>query len=172
MRTTPLLIFLFGTAAFAQAPVPADPVQALLAEVHQLRLELQATTITAQRVQILLSRLQLQQNAVARALTRSDEAHTRLLTAQQMQTRAAQELEQLQDAVDHPSSTDAALARDLQSRSKECKQNLERWQAEEEQWQAKDTEAQSQLRTEQGKLAELEGTLDEFDKALADLSKR
>ena len=65
------LVLLFAAAAFAQAPV--DPVQALLAEVHQLRMDLQATTITSQRVQILLYRVQIQQAAVIRAANHADE---------------------------------------------------------------------------------------------------
>lgn len=164
------LALLAASAAFAQTPPQGDTLQALLAEVHQLRLDLQTTTITAQRVQILLYRVQLQQATAARASTHADEIHSKLAAAQQAHTRTSQELQQMQDAINQ--STDPNLVKQFQSRIAEVKKSVEMWDNEQQQWQAKEIEAQSQLRAEQGKLSDLQSTLDKLDAALASLAKQ
>lgn len=168
LRATLLSLFL-TVAAFAQAP--ADPIQALVAEVHQLRMDLQTTTITTQRVQILLYRVQLQQASAARAATSADEAHARLSNAQQTRAKIAQEVQQEQEWVEHPNpGADPTQVKQMQVQLTGDKQKLEMWQNEEQQWQARDIEAQSQLRAEQAKLNELQDALDKLDKALAKLA--
>ena len=164
--------FLMLTAAAlaqTQAATPADPLQALLAEVHQLRLDLQATTVTAQRVQILLYRVQLQQSTTAKAATRADEVHAKLLDAQKQHSRAAADLQQMQDWAS--TSADPQKIKIYQAQATDDKRQVEMWSAEEQQWQGKDAEAQSQLRAEQAKLEGLQNTLDQLDKALANLAK-
>src|SRR5947208_13733804 len=94
------LVLLFAAAAFAQAPV--DPVQALLSEVHQLRMDLQATTITSQRVQILLYRVQIQQAAVIRAANHADDVHAKLAEVQRAKMGTAQNLQEMQELQDKP----------------------------------------------------------------------
>ena len=171
MHRTLFLSLLFAAAAFAQQNAP-DPLQALLAEVHQLRMDLQATTLTAQRVQILLYRVQLQQSATARAATHADEVHLKLLAAQQALARNNQDLQAAQDWLDQNRSADPARINQVQSQLKMSKQGLETWQKDQADWQAKDIDAQSQLRAEQAKLNELQATLDKLDQALANLTKQ
>lgn len=155
MLRMPFSFFLLTAAALAQTstPAPADTLQALLAEVHQLRLDLQATTVTAQRVQILLYRVQLQQQSTSRAAARAQDCRDKLTDAQRNRARAAQSLQQSQDLVN--SATDPTMIKQLQFQIKEEKQTLEIWQNDEQQWQGKDVEAQSQLRAEQARLDQL-----------------
>ena len=171
MLRTPFSLFLLTAAALTQTQgaAPADPLQPLLAEVHQLRLDLQATTVTAQRVQILLYRVQLQQATTARVATRADEAHAKLADAQKQHARAAADLQQMQDWTN--SATDPEKAKVFRAQAADLKRQVEIWSADEQQWQAKDVEAQSQLRAEQAKLDELQDTLDRLDKALASVAK-
>ena len=62
-----LAVLLFATASFGQTTAAdAQTLQALLSEVRLLRQDLQTTTISAQRAQILIYRLQGQEAAVAR----------------------------------------------------------------------------------------------------------
>ena len=172
MLRTPISFLLWTAAAVAQtqAPTPQDTLQALLAEVHQLRLDLQSTTVTAQRVQILLYRVQLQQAATARAGTRADEIHNKLAAAQEARARNAKDLDSLQECAN--TVTDANRAKECQAVLADRKRSIELWQNEEQQWQGKDAEAQSQLRAEQAKLDQLQDTLDRLDRALAGLSKQ
>lgn len=173
MLRTPILFLLLSAAAMAQtqAPTPQDTLQALLAEVHQLRLDLQATTVTAQRVQILLYRVQLQQAATTRFSARADEVRAKLTDAQKARARVAADLQQTEESINNP-STDQSKIPMLEAQSAQEKQSLEIWRNDEQQWQARDSEAQSQLRAEQAKLDELQDTLDRLDKALANLAKQ
>jgi chromosome segregation ATPase len=172
MLRTPFSFFLLTAAALAQTQgaAPPDALQALLAEVHQLRLDLQATTVTAQRVQILLYRVQLQQATTARAAARADEAHAKLADAQKHHARDAADLQQMQDWTN--TATDPEKAKVFRAQAADLKRQVESWSADEQQWQAKDAEAQSQLRAEQARLDELQDTLDRLDKALASVAKQ
>lgn len=165
-----LSFLLLAGAAVAQTPAlpPADTLQALLTEVHQLRLDLQATTVTAQRVQILLYRVQLQQASAARAATRADEAHAKLADAEKQRTDAAQTLQRFQDQA--AGNADPKAAKELEGMISEFKRRLGMWQTDEQQWQAKEIDAQTQSRAEQAKLSDLQDTLDRLDKALAKLA--
>jgi len=61
------VLLLISAPVFGQSTsTDSQTLQALLAEVRQLRHDLQTTTIAAQRAQILLYRLQGQEAAVAR----------------------------------------------------------------------------------------------------------
>jgi len=75
MRRVWLFVFsvcflLFCASALGQSPSSEQGMQALVAEVRQLRRELQASNGNALKAQILLSRLQIQEAAVARASER------------------------------------------------------------------------------------------------------
>ena len=171
LRISLSFLLLAGVTLGQTAPAaPADTLQSLLNEVHQLRLDLQATTVTAQRVQILLYRVQLQQAAAARAASRLDEAHSRLADAQKQTAAAAATIRSLQDQAAR--NVDPKMAKDLEAVLAEQKRRLEAWQPDEQQWQAKEIDAQSQLRVEQAKLDELQGTLDRLDKALARMASQ
>ena len=170
MYRTLFLSLLISAAAVAQQPAP-DPLQALLAEVHQLRMDLEASTITSQRVQILLYRVQLQQASAARAATHADDVHAKLVAAQQAKAHNASDLEQAQAWLEQNRTGDPARIKSIEVQVKMSKQGLETWEKDEADWQAKDIDAQSQLRAEQSKLTELQATLDKLDQALANLTK-
>ena len=68
-------LLLFSASAFGQAnPSDSQNLQAVLAELRQLRQDFETTTVATQRIQILLYRLQGQEAAVARASRRLDDA--------------------------------------------------------------------------------------------------
>ena len=159
LRKSGLLVVLTSVIAMAQTSSPAaeqkpsstvEALQAILAEIHQLRQDLQSTTVTAQRVQILLYRVQLQQGATSRALTRADEIHSKLANAEEARARNVKDLEALQECVN--TATDPNKVKECQTALAEKKRSVEIWQGDEQQWQAKDAETQSQLRVEQAKL--------------------
>jgi len=169
MLRTSLLVPIFAAVSLAQAPV--DTLQALLAEVHQLRMDLQATTVTAQRVQILLYRVQLQQAATLRAATHADEVRAKLGEAQRVRAGTAQNLQQSQDQANQLGA-DSPHAKALQAEVADLKHRVELLQADEQQWQSRDIDAQSQLRAEQSKLSGLQETLDKLDKLLETLANK
>jgi hypothetical protein len=77
-RATALLCLLLALPAGALCQSPAtdsQTLQAILAEVRQLRDELRTTSAAAQRAQILVYRLQAQQAVVTRLSQKTDSDH-------------------------------------------------------------------------------------------------
>jgi hypothetical protein len=71
-------LLLISMPAFGQSgSSDSQTLQALLAEVRQLRHDLQTTTIGAQRAQILIYRVQAQESIVRRMQERVDDAQRR-----------------------------------------------------------------------------------------------
>ena len=74
-----LILLLLATVAHAQTPSSdSQTLQILVEEVRQLRQELKTTTVTVERAQILIYRLQFQEATVARDLQRLDDARSKL----------------------------------------------------------------------------------------------
>ena len=156
---------LTAATAFAQSAPPDSPaLQALVSEIHQLRQEMQATTVAAQRVQIALFRMQSQTAAVARAASRLDDAKSRVSQTQAHHSDLATRMQHIEET--QRSSQDAHELKTIAEVLPQLKLELERVAAEELRYQASEAEAASQLRTEQAKLTELQDLLDKLDKIL------
>jgi chromosome segregation ATPase len=152
-----ILVFLFATAALAQTP-PSDALLSLVNEIHQLRLDLQATTVTTQRVQIALYRLQSQTALVTRANSHS-EKKTVSARAQQMEDAARATQNPMERKVIEEALT-------------QTKPVLERFSADEQRLQSRVIDAETQYRAEQTRLAELQDQLDRLDKVLDSLTRK
>ncbi len=80
-----LSLLVFSSPALGQAtPAESPTLQAMLAEIRQLRQGLQTSAIAARRAQILIYRLHEQEAAVAHASQRLDEAKS---SAEQLRAR-------------------------------------------------------------------------------------
>lgn len=160
LRTYFFVVVVFGmaTAAFAQTTSPdSQTLQALLAEVRQLRQDLQVSLTRMQSAQILLSRLQIQEVAVTRASQHLDDARTKLAEVQVAIRSEAAEIKHFEDApnaADNTAQVEAALNR--------AKSDLEASTNLAQQRQSIETDAEQQLRTEQDKLNSLESQLDQL----------
>lgn len=144
----------------------SQTLQALLNEVHQLRQDLQTTTVAAQRAQILLYRVQAQESAVRRVQERVDETRSKLTQIQAEEKRLTANLKQITDSLDlDENSASRKQSEQIITRFKSA---LETQSVSEQEAQAKLTEAQEQLRIEQAKLSELENQLDRLEKAFED----
>ena len=158
-------LLLISPAGFGQTP-PADSqtLQALLAEMRQLRQELRTTTVAAQRVQIFLYRLQIQEGAVERAQRRVDEARSTLSQTQLEMKMTAYTIKEIEDKVSNAqNSIERKRQEDLLAK---FKAELESQQNSEQQSQARESEAEQDLKTEQAKLNALQDQLDRLDKSL------
>ena len=179
MRTIVLAAwFLQAAVSFAQAPAgDADTVKSLLAEVHQLRLELQSMSANSQRIQIVLFTLQTQDAAVARATQRLDAIRNRCRDEDSNRQSMAADIERLERSLstassaptDVPGGMPAEQIREAQNRLVQLKTLAERQAAEVGSCQAMESEATSALRDEQARLAETQERLARLDKALAQL---
>ena len=167
-----LSLLFVPAAGFCQSSsADSQTLQALLAEVRQLRKDLQTTTAAAQRAQILLYRLQAQEANVARATRRVDEAKARVAASQNERRILTGELKRDEDALNDAatSPTDHKQAVDSISR---LKTRLEQVDGEEQQRQTTQIEAENELQTERLKLTDLQDQLDRLQKTLETMAQQ
>ena len=167
MRSLFLISLLVGaTLAFSQtSQSDSQTLKSLLEEIHLLRVDLHTTTVAAQRVQIALYRLQIQDAAVARASAVLEAAHSKLTQMQDAHRHFVTEIEQLEHQRDQ--AQDFSERRRIEEeRLPRAKMSLEQVSHEEEQQLARTNEAEGELKGEQIKLDGLHSLLDQLDQAL------
>jgi len=160
--------FFLAAASFAQSQ---DTVltQTLIAEIRALRQELEATNVTAQRVQITLYRLQSQTAMVTAAQQRFDSARARLTETQHEHNRVAAQVKAWEQATSGPIDNNEKA--NMQQELPRAKTVLETLITEEGVRQSALAEAEGQYRTEQARLTDLQVLLDRLDKALDELAR-
>ena len=163
-----VLAFLFvSPCALGQTPsTDSQTLQALLAEVRQLRQDLRTTAMAAQRVQILLHRLQGQETAVAQAQRRVDEAHSNLAQTQSEIKRLASQIKRIEDMQNDSQNRSERERKDLEDLLPQLKERLVSQESAEQQWQTKQADAEQDLRSEQTRLNLLQDQLDRLEKSL------
>ena len=140
-------------------------MQALVAEVHQLRKDLQTTNGYALKAQILLYRLQVQEATVARVSQRVNDLRSMLAGTQKRRRDVAAGLKLNEDVMDN-TDTSQELRQQAQQEISRLKPELEALAAEEQQRQSAEMEAEEQLRGEQAKLDGLEDRVEQLEKVL------
>ena len=162
---------LIATAGCAQTASPdTQALQALVTEIRQLRLDLQATTIATQRVQIVLYRLQMQTTLVTHASSRLDEARASLGNLQADKKNTATRLLLMEESV--KSMQNPAERKNTEDMLAVAKSAVERMAADEQRLQSREIDAETQLRAEQAKLAGLQDQLDRLDQLLDSFTRK
>ena len=141
-----------------------------MSEIRQLRLDLQTTTITTQRVQIVLYRLQSQTALVTRAASHLEDVRSSLANVQSEKKTTSARQQQLEAASQRVG--DNTERKQIEEVLGQAKAGFERLTADEQRLQASQADAETQFRTEQAKLAELQDQLDRLDKVLDSLSRK
>src|SRR5216684_8287270 len=164
MKLVSLLVCLC-LAARAEAPASdVQTLQALLTEVHQLRLALERSTQIAPRIQIAVERLKLQQDQVARTARQLDDLRQNIDNRRADLPKIQQRLETI--AAESDQATDPGKHRELVETSKMMKLESDQVEKSLQQMQAREGELASQLQSEQSRLAELNDRLDQIERAL------
>jgi len=162
-RTFFLIVLVFGIPAASLGQVASSDqqtLQALLAEVRELRKDLRTSLTRMQSAQILLAQLQTQQLAVTRASEHLDDARSRLAGAQDHQKHVAADMKRLEDALS--AEENLVKQKALRDEINHVKSELEGSMDIEQQSQATEIEAEQRLRAEQDKFTALEAQLDEL----------
>ncbi len=142
----------------------ADDMKALVAEVRALRVAVERTASTNGRAQLLLGRLQLQENRLATLGRQVLELRTRVQDAQAAQAASEGRLE----ATRHLASTtqDANERRAMEEQAGGLKVEVAQLKARTLQLQQDETGAQQALTTEQQRWSEFNAQLEELERAL------
>ena len=166
------VMVLFGsTAAVTQTASPdSQMTQTMLAEIRQLRLDIQTAAATIQRVQIGMFRLQAQAAQFQRAKERLEQAHGLCRGMQWQRKNLSTQVEQAE-----------ALKRNAQNSSDQqrAEQMFSQIQSEaaslttlEQECQVEQADAEVQFRTEEGKMNDLQDRLDRLDRILASYGQK
>ena len=167
-----LILFLIPAAALSQtAPTDSQTLQALLAEIRQLRHDLQTSNAMAARAQVALYRLQRQDEAVRRAMQRVSDARSKVAKLETDKNNKALEIQQGRAATSHSDNPNAQQGFE-EVVLPTLKSQLELLQKQEQQARAEEAEAEEQLRTEQVKLEGLNDLLDRYNNALEEVGRR
>ena len=160
-----LSLLVFSSPALGQAtPAESPTLQAMLAEIRQLRQGLQTSAIAARRAQILIYRLHEQEAAVAHASQRLDEAKS---SAEQLRARRKyQEIQIKQYETLKGRAENAAQGQQFEDAILDLKAQTEALAGEEQDAQMRETELEQQSRIEQAKLDQLQDELDRLDRAV------
>jgi chromosome segregation ATPase len=159
-------MLLAASAGWCQTPPKdADTTQALLAEVHELRLAIEGMTVASQRVQIALYALQMQDAAVARAEQAVDADRNKCASIDVNRQHTAQAVQQLENATASVTpGVEQPPNKDLKERLAEMKGNLEVITSEGDGCRAAQAEASNRLQTERSRLTELQDRIGRLDK--------
>jgi hypothetical protein len=160
---------LVATAGFATLRgqperAPAEDMKALVAEVRALRLAVERTSAHTGQAQLLLGRVQLQENRLATLGRQLLEARTRLLDAQAAQAESEQKLRQISDG--SRSGEDPIERQAMDAMLVELKHEVARRQARTTQLQGDETAAQHALTTEQQRWADFNDRLEALERTL------
>ena len=163
--TRVILVLWIFSAAQAQTQAPATPtIEALLKEVHQLRLALERSTQIAPRIQIAVERLKLQQDKVGRTTQQLDELRRDLDRRRSDQPKIQQRLQAIENQASQ--AVDPTQRRDFEGVLKEFKLEAEQAEKSLQQMQAREGELTGQLQVEQSRFMELNDRLDQIERAL------
>jgi chromosome segregation ATPase len=160
----PALLLLSAPISAQSAPTDSQTLQALLAEVRELRKDLETTAASGQRAQILLYRLQAQADAVRRAQQRLDDISAKLTGVQAREKLLGAQVKRIEEGPEGPQNS--ADQKEIQALLPQLKAELDSLSGEDQELQTKKIDAEQQLRLEQAKLSTLEAGLDQLESTL------
>ena len=147
----------FATLSGQPERPPGDDMKALVAEVHALRLAIERTSVHTSQAQLLLGRVQLQENRLATLGRQGPRRRARVSwTRSTAQAESEQRLHQVTSQVRNVEDPQERLA--LEARIPEWKSEAARHQARTAQLQSDETAALQALTTEQQRWSRLDGS--------------
>jgi hypothetical protein len=151
-------------------PSDSQVTQAVLTEIRQLRQDLQATAAIIQRVQIVLYRIQAQENQLDRSTQRLETARDVCKGTEMQRKQFKTQIEQIESAKRNAqNASDRQAAEEMLAR---LRSSAEMFASEARDCQANQVDAEIQVRTEQSKMSELQDQLERLDKVLAGDGRR
>jgi len=143
-------------------------LQELVNEVRQLRLTLERSTVVNFRAQVLLQRLQLQNQRIAQASSRLEEIRGRVSHLLSDQASFAENVRTLQERI--AKEQGGVFTKGLEDQLAETKSQLERIARTEAQLRGQEGEAETALQKEQAAWEDLTQQLAALDQSLATLA--
>lgn len=142
-----------------------DVQQALLAEVRGLRLAMEQMAASGPRVQLVMGRLQIQEQRLNAARRRLDEVRDSIANAERETAEGRDRLALMEDAA--PRANEPAERESLAAQVKMIKGMLAQKATEIERLRQQEADLVGQAATEESRWTEISQRLDELERALA-----
>ena len=168
-----VLVAIVGVVAFARgqdlpaSTTDAGQMKALVSEVRALRLSIERAAAASAQSQLLLGRVQLQENRLATMSRQYQEARTRTVDSQAVQTGHEHELQRTQAALES-GATPPEERQSLEQRITQLKRQVASQPARTAQLRADELAAADILQTEQQRWADFNQRLEGIERALSD----
>ncbi len=146
-----------------------QPMQALLNEVHQLRLAIQRSNLNTYYAQVTLERLRLQQQRVERLNEKLEGVREKIADIKSHQSKLSEEIKRAEELLSK--ETDAINRWHLERMQPDLKPESVRLAQMEAQAREQEAQLIGQLQTEQVKLNEINERLDTLQKELEVVDK-
>jgi len=153
-----------STGSSAQGAQGDQTLQALLSEVHQLRLAIQRSNLNTYHAQITIERMKLQQQRVDRLQAQIGDVRQQLAETRKRLSQTSDDFKQAEIILAR--ETDAAKRADTEMRYRDYKSELDELTEKEQQQRQAEIQLSAQLQLEQAKLNELNERLDTLQREL------
>jgi len=154
----------YSVKASPQAGQAQDPIPALLAEVHALRIAMEQSVTVAPRVQLTLARLNIEEQRITQLAAQLDRARQELNGHSLALRRMSDELEEAEKRLQ--TIVENKPRRDLEVGISDLKTRIKAEGDAEQASRARENDALQALNTEQGRWIDLNSRLDELERLL------
>jgi chromosome segregation ATPase len=150
--------------ASPQTAPAADPMSALLAEVHALRIAMERSGTVTPRVQLTLARLNIEEQRIAQLAAQLDQVRRELSATNREAQKLADQIPEIEKSLE--SAPDDRTRRGLELEEKDVKRRLKEQARLDQELRARENDAALALTTEQGRWVELNAHLDDLERLL------
>jgi predicted nucleic acid-binding Zn-ribbon protein len=159
------LLALLTAGILAQSPAGgSDTLSRLLAEVRELRLVLQRQAADSARIQLLISRLTIQETRVSRLARDLDDVRNQLAQTEEEQRHGAEQLKRMEASLSQV--TDLSQKEDFERQVGMMRQQIAVLRAREQRLRGREGELDGAFASEQGRWIEISNRLDDLERAL------
>ena len=151
--------------ASAQAPAANDPLTALLAEVHALRVTMEQQAAVGPRMQLTLARLTIEEQRVSHLSSDLTSVRSQLAGQEAAVQRTSAELADMERQIQM--ETDPTRRRELELGQRNSQLQMRQFAADQQQLQIRENEAAQALAAEQARWTDLNSRLDEHERLLS-----
>jgi chromosome segregation ATPase len=162
MRKLLLIAFVVAPMAVAQTAQSSPTLEALLAEVRQLRLAIERSAILGPKIQLAVQRLSLQDQKIARISSELDNTRREIADRTEGQQRIAQQIANLEQRL--AGETDPARRKELEIEREHMKSVPS--QPMDPRLTAREAELANSLQREQSVVQEINGKLEALERFL------
>jgi chromosome segregation ATPase len=150
--------------ASAQSPAGGDPMTALLAEVHELRVVMERQASIGPRIQLTAARLNIEEQRVTHLSGELDTARQRLLSVDTGIASMTEHLAAVQQQLQ--TEADPVKRRQFEAEEREAERVLRQQATEQQAMRSRESDAAQALASEQARWVELNSRLDELERLL------